>query len=393
MMSRGIILGTVAIIAAVGMTAEVGAQAGRTAPRDPVIAAELARVKSTLRAAERALARMEKQQGQRFDRAIMDSLIRTAHRVQELQVAQTQLEQALQIRERSAREMRNGGAGQGWFGIATTTIGQSSGQSSPASDGRIQNNYYPVILSVEPGSPAERAGVRAGDRLVLLGGKDARSQIMRMGSTLAPGMVLPVRLQRGSETINMRVRIAPRPSSFSPSVSVRMEDRENGASVAIVDGTPYAMPTQPPEAPSSPGVPTPPRDRGAAVWVPFPADAPRPPEVVRAPARTLAPTSGAIYFAYSGGSTAAVAGAEVARLPADLRDALGVTRGVLVINVGRGSPAEQARLRAGDVIVRAGGENVTSPAVLGRVIREQKERSMRLEVVRRQKPIVIELAW
>ena len=49
----------------------------------------------------------------------------------------------------------------GWVGLLITTgIGEAS------ASGQMVFNDYPVIESIDPGSPAEKAGLQAGDVLI-----------------------------------------------------------------------------------------------------------------------------------------------------------------------------------------------------------------------------------
>jgi serine protease Do len=79
-------------------------------------------------------------------------------------------------------------------------------------------------------------------------------------------------------------------------------------------------------------------------------------------------------------------GLALAPLSPDLRGQLDVpdgTRGVVVRNVEPGSPAEQAGLQAGDVIVGVGGKQVASPGEAANAIRgASKDHAVALRIVR-----------
>jgi S1-C subfamily serine protease len=105
----------------------------------------------------------------------------------------------------------------------------------------------------------------------------------------------------------------------------------------------------------------------------------------------MAPVGPGSYI-WSGPS--AVAGAELARMNGDLRDALGIESGVLVLSVGSGTPASAAGLRAGDVILSAGGRSATTPARVQRAVEEQAGRGrVELDVARKGVRRKVVLSW
>jgi serine protease Do len=86
-------------------------------------------------------------------------------------------------------------------------------------------------------------------------------------------------------------------------------------------------------------------------------------------------------------------GLALAPLSPDLRGQLDVpdgTRGVVVRNVEPGSPADQAGLQAGDVIVGVGGKQVTSPAEAASAIRNaSKDHAVALRIIRNGEPVFV----
>ena len=89
-----------------------------------------------------------------------------------------------------------------------------------------------------------------------------------------------------------------------------------------------------------------------------------------------------------------IAGAELTRLNEGLRDVLKVQGlGLFVINVMTGTPAAQAGLRSGDVIVQAAKEGIDNPGELVRLMRESNDNSLLLRIVRKQKSQNITLRW
>ena len=90
---------------------------------------------------------------------------------------------------------------------------------------------------------------------------------------------------------------------------------------------------------------------------------------------------------------AIVAGAEVTLINAGLKTYFAVD-GALVVNVLPRSPAAQAGILEGDVIVRAQDEPVTAISVLQRQIQDAGERrTVKLDIIRAKQPMVITLRW
>jgi serine protease Do len=256
----------------------------------------------------------------------------------------------------------------GWMGIT-----HSGPMMVSAKNGALllTHHGYPRVETVEPGSPAEMAGIEAGDTIVAYDGRDVRTATVSLTTLLTPGRRVVVQVRRDGRTKAIPVVIARRPQ------------REVGT------WTP--MEPLPPMAPVPPTPPAPDR-------APRPPLPPRPAISGMAPARGVAPPAPATpavpatyVFRWE---TNAVAGAEVVAMNDDLREAFGGRRGVLVLGVAEGSPAHESGLRGGDVIVRAGRDSVATPAALQRALRAVKKgRSLQLDVVRKGKARTVELEW
>ena len=66
------------------------------------------------------------------------------------------------------------------------------------------------------------------------------------------------------------------------------------------------------------------------------------------------------------------------------------TKGVVVREVQPGSPAEQAGLQAGDVIVGVGGKHVASPSQAADAIRSaSKDHAVALRIIRNGQPVFV----
>jgi len=182
----------------------------------------------------------------------------------------------------------------------------------------VRHFGYPVVESVEPGSPAASAGISAGDTILAYDSVDVLNHDIALTRLLRPGTIVMVRVRRNAVARDVAVRVAPRPASF-------------------VDAPPPA-----------PGM--------------------------------EAPDVGLIMPYESG--VLGVAGATVVRTNADLRAALQVPRGVLVLDVAPGSPASVAGLRAGDVIVDAGRAPIGDPVALIEAIEGTAGRTLSVTVAR-----------
>ena len=87
-----------------------------------------------------------------------------------------------------------------------------------------------------------------------------------------------------------------------------------------------------------------------------------------------------------------VVGIEAEALDAQLAEFFGVKEGVLVRSVVRGSAAEKAGLRAGDVIVRIDDTVVTSPREVSATMRSSRsKKTVPVAVVREKREITVQL--
>ena len=237
---------------------------------------------------------------------------------------------------------------------------------------------YPVLESVEPGSPAANAGLMAGDVLLAYNGEDVRNRGIALGK-LRPGTQLPIRVRRGSNLKDVVVTVGQRPRSFVrawPEVTMELPDV---TMPAIVEPPRPPRPPRTPRAPGAAGAP-------AVVVAPegVPGEASPPPLMVMAPFESMPLAS-------------PIAGAELTRMSEDLREVFNVDGGVLVLNVAPGTQAERAGLRGGDVIVAIDDRRISRPIELQRAMQRAEKSEVRLEVVRKQKKEQVRrtltLAW
>lgn len=229
----------------------------------------------------------------------------------------------------------------------------------------------PVIYSVEPGSPAADAGIRSGDVLVAVGGQDARRPIA-LAPILKPGSRVSVRIMRDGQARDFNVLVGKRPAMFGgPCASVEDLIGSERAAPMVFFRTP--APATTPRTHRTPGVPL------------MPA-APETPEVMPVPS-PWALLLGMPPF------SSVVAGARLTPVDEDWRELVGVDKGLVVTDVGLGTPAKEAGLRKGDVIVSVDDAPVSSVRVFQRALSISESRSVKLQVVRKGKPQTVVLRW
>ncbi len=245
----------------------------------------------------------------------------------------------------------------GWVGVAYTTgVGQSD------RNGTLVFNGYPVIESVEPNSPAQRAGLAAGDTILAMNSQDLRRSPLPVAAMIQPGQKILFRFKRNDTIREVTLTVAPRPRGTSETLSLTVIE-QSAAEAAARDGR----------------TPTPPAQLGS----PLRARMPVPPGAAIAP----------LAFGF-GPRSLGVAGAELTGLNTDLGFYVGVTTpGIFVVNVALGTPAKESGLRPGDVIIRADASSVGNPGELIRVMRESTGSSIRLDIVRKRKPQTLTLRW
>ncbi len=256
-----------------------------------------------------------------------------------------------QLQQRIVREHIQQNGPHGWFGVTVSDNGRIDDEGNPTFEG------YPVVTGVEPGSPAEKAGVRIGDVLVEFNSHDMRGNALALRDLLQPGMSFVVRLRRENATTMVRGIVGRRPPGFGEHVELIWTAPGEagmaplGAHARMMVRTPTPMPV---------GLPP-----------------------------VLLPNA----FAFGGGIYP-FAGAEFTPLNADLSEVLGVKpEGVFVTSVAAGSPARVSGLRGGDVVLIADSIRLKGPMALVHAITASGDRTIRLQIIRKRKPGTVILRW
>jgi membrane-associated protease RseP (regulator of RpoE activity) len=268
-----------------------------------------------------------------------------------------------------------------------------------------------MITSVEPGSPAQRAGLASGDRLLSIGGRDARERMPQLAGLLEPGRRIEVRVERDGTELEIPVVVAQRPQRFDQGcpqferaiqplrmggmARVWVHDSADGRGNRVMYLTEPAAPMPPVVAVRpTPAAPATPATSPSAPARPATAAVPAPPSPAAAPA---APSVFVFGSTSGGGSQVAYfAGAQFRELDDDWREVLGLrsgTQGVLVNEVARGSAAAQSGLKVGDVITQVGAAAATSPFVVSRLLGLNENQQATLQVLRKRQPERITLRW
>lgn len=245
-------------------------------------------------------------------------------------------------------------APKGWLGVLITTgIGQTNGR------GGLIFHDYPVIESVDPGSPAEKAGLMAGDVLLSINSQDFKKNPVPMHNLLVPGRKVVFHYRRDNVAKKIALTVAERPAG----TSARTQITFIGPDIARAQRAHRELMIQ-----------------RAATRVPV------------APSVSIAP----LLFG-TGPATAVVAGAELTQLSDGLREAMNVSGdGILVVNVVVPSLADDAGLRSGDVITKVEKQVVQNPGQLIALISEaqaQARNALLLHILRKQKEHTLRLRW
>lgn len=293
----------------------------------------------------------------------------------------------------------------------------SRGQERPGmigiSFGTEEDGEGVRIIDVRRGSPAAEAGLRGGDVVVLLNGRDATRTMNDLPDQLQAGDTVRLRVRRDGGEREVVVVAEPREvrrfSFGMPGARIAGPGVEEN--VIIINGDSVHLPLEALtvridslrthlqglegmefrfEMDSLARV----LDDSAGVWaqrmprMQFHMESPMSAEL----AEGIAIAEGRPFFMELG--RRAAAGAELAEMNDGLSRYFGGQRdGALVIEVSPESPAARAGLEPGDVIVRAGDAAVDGPEDVRDALNHADEGRVSLEVIRQGRRRTLSLEW
>jgi len=258
-------------------------------------------------------------------------------------------------------EMPNGP--RGWIGF------NAQGPSYQVLDStglRITYFAYPSILSIDPESPAERAGIARGDMLIAYNGVDVVGHELNLTRLQIPDAKVTVTIRRDGEAKDYPITVAKTPvrvelrrQNFDAPMLFDMRTGIDQAAVVLQRDAMAAGMSRYDEHLMIPGAPGP-RFSGEP-GMPGPR-----------------------FFIYSANG---VFGASMVSVGPDLAKVLKLEKGMLVTEVAQESAAWKSGLRAGDVVVSVAGRAVTSLREVQETVRKNlSEPTMALQVMRDRKP-------
>ncbi len=242
----------------------------------------------------------------------------------------------------------------GWLGFSTQ--GPARREYLGNGDLLVTQLAYPTIVTVDPQSPAEKAGIVAGDVLVAYNGVDVVNHEFSMNALQKPDTKVTVTVRRDGEPKEYQLIVARAPQRVSDQRWAL--ERPVTAAAAGMD------------APES-------MRRGRIIALPRDGE-----PLVGA----IVTGSPLVYFTGSG-----VLGASVSTVNVELAKTLNLRAGVLVNDVPQDSPAYRAGLRTGDVITAVGDQPVVSIPELRAMLMRTGSRAVALQVAHNQKTRTVNL--
>ena len=268
---------------------------------------------------------------------------------------------------------------EGWLGVVT----DGPVMRDRRVDGTTVTRFLeaPIVASVDPGSPADRVGMRSGDVLIEIGGKQLLRENVVFADLLRPGERIIVKLQRGDDVMTLQPTIEPLPDvTATPCTWVDA-------------GVAYVVSPMPAQGPYQVRVETTPE--GGQKYS-YAYARPRKDSSAVVATTATAPAAGLVFAGpmpgmLSGGGMV-LAGLHLVPLSPESSRALGVTQGILVNQVLPG-PGREAGLKGGDIMVSADSQDLRTILALQRVINRATDRTVTIVIIRDRKKETVQLKW
>ena len=224
------------------------------------------------------------------------------------------------------------------------------------SEYRLTEERGAIVRSVQQGSPAEAANIKEDDVIVEFAGQQVWSsfQLSRLVKETPVGRKTPLTVSRDGKRINLTATLAAREPS-----------RAAGNFNELIE--PF-------------------RSRGFD----FRMERPDQPDRTERPDRSTRPDGQRNRPDADRSNEKPRLGVQVVTLTGQMAEHLGVTgkKGVLISEVTSGT-ASDGKLKAGDVIVGIGNDDVDSPEDLTRIIRNAAAGQITVKIIRDKKPIAV----
>jgi PDZ domain-containing protein len=257
----------------------------------------------------------------------------------------------------------------GWIGIVVS--GAPREMHIEHNEMKMRFFSYPEIASVDPSSPAQRAGLSPGDTLLAYDGQDVRGTEISMTRLLRPNTKVVVRVRRDGRVRELPVLVAEAPSRIKLRRDEEIRDAEQSwvfAPVPDAAGVPALAPGVGMRAYALPAPPAPPAPATAPMTLP----------------RVFESTP------------SGVAGAQLVTISDVMKRSLGLQSGVLVATVPVGTPADDSGLKEGDVIVRVDRQPVRTVVQVWQLVTRAAqggERGVDLDLIRGKQARALRLRW
>ncbi|HEX9562717.1 MAG TPA: PDZ domain-containing protein [Gemmatimonadaceae bacterium] len=297
-----------------------------------------------------------------------------AQRLRETSVAQLRLRRNLETMCSSVPKP------EGWLGVATTGFTVYDRQNGGPQVVRFMEQ--PVVESVDPGSPADRVGLRTGDILLEIGGQPLLHRDVVFAELLRPGERIAVKARRGGEIVTLMPLIEPLPTALTRTPCSWVD-----ASTAYVLAAPPGTPSYDVEVIGTADAP-----EQKVVYTGSRVRLRRDSATTAAARPTTTVFAGPMTRFFTRGVNP-VAGVQFVPVNPDLARTFGVEHGLFVIDVLPGTPGREAGLRGGDVLLSADEVELRSAFTLQRVIGQAEKRAVTLIVIRDKKREKITLRW